>query len=510
MREAREFGRNGELEPIAVIDIGSNSVRLVVYEGLVRSPTTIFNEKVLCGLGRQVASTGHLGKDAVERALAALTRFKAITRLLGVKTLCAIATAACRDASDGPDFIAKGERALGVRIQVLSGEREAALAANGILMGFRHPDGIAGDMGGGSLELIDVGAEKLREAVTLPLGGLRLIDQAGDRMDRALDYADQQIAKVGWLGNGKGRDFYAVGGTWRSIARMHMELTDYPLRVMHGYTLPTRDAMAFCEEIRRTKKLSAMKGIADVARPRREVLPFGALVLERLLKQLQPAQVHFSVFGIREGLLYGLLPPAERRKDPLISFCKEYAELRARSPEHGVELCKWTDVLFAGPGPKETPDEQRLRHAACLLSDISWRSHPDYRGEQSLVLIAHGALGGVDHADRVFLALSIYFRHVGGGGEESSDRLPDRLKGLLSKKMQKRARVVGAAIRAAHMISIGQAGIIDEAPLSYDGGNRLVLSLPKSYAALDGERLRRRFAALAELVDCEPEIRLLR
>lgn len=507
MREARENSRKGELEPIAVIDIGSNSVRLVVYEGLVRSPTTLFNEKVLCGLGRQVASTGRLGKDAVERALSALARFKAITGLLGVKTLCAIATAACRDAKDGPDFIAKGERALGVKIQVLSGEREATLAANGIMMGFRNPDGIAGDMGGGSLELIDVGSDTLRQAVTLPLGGLRLIDQAGDRMDRALELADEAIGAVPWLEKGKGRDFFAVGGTWRSIARMHMELMNYPLRVMHGYTLITKDAIEFCEEIRKTKKLSTMKGIADVARPRREVLPFGALVLERLLKKLQPAQVHFSVFGIREGLLYGLLPPSERQKDPLISFCQEYAELRSRSPHHGDELFKWTDALFEGPQLKETPEERRLRHAACLLSDISWRSHPDYRGEQSLVLIAHGALGGVDHADRVFLALSIYFRHVGSGGEEGDDRLPDRLKSLLSKKMQKRARIIGAGIRAAHMISVGQAGIIDEAPLSYDG-NRLVLTLPRAYVALDGERLRRRFAALAELVDCQPEIRI--
>lgn len=509
MRDKRELDRRDGLEPIAVVDIGSNSVRLVVYEGLERSPTTIFNEKVLCGLGRQVASTGLLGQEAVERALAALRRFKAITNQLGVKNLRAIATAACRDAQDGPQFIAQGEKLLGVKIQVLSGEREAALAANGIMMGFANPDGIAGDLGGGSLELIDVSGETLREAVTMPLGGLRLIDLTGDRLDKAQDFADAQIAKVPWLAQGRGRDFYAVGGTWRSVARMHMEVSDYPLRVMHGYTISTREAISFCEDIRRSKKISSMKGIADVARPRREVLPFGALVLERLLKQLQPACVHFSVFGIREGLLYSLLPVAERRKDPLISFCRDYAEQRSRSPEHGEELCAWSDALFnVGPGPKETPEERRLRHAACLLSDISWRAHPDYRGEQSLILIAHGALAAIDHPDRVFLALAIYFRHVGGGGgEESADRLSDRLKSLISKKQYKRAKIVGAAIRAAHMISIGQAGIIDEAPLSYEG-NRLVLSLPRTYAALDGERLRRRFSALAELVDCQPEIRL--
>jgi exopolyphosphatase/guanosine-5'-triphosphate,3'-diphosphate pyrophosphatase len=508
-RESGEFRRSG-LEPIGVVDIGSNSVRLVVYEGAVRSPTPIFNEKVLCGLGRQVGSTGRLGTESVAQALEALSRFKAIARILGVKNIWAIATAACRDASDGPDFIARGERVLGARIQVLSGQREAELAANGIMMGFRTPDGIAGDLGGGSLEVIEVKGEALRQSVTLPLGGLRLLDAADGRMDEAADIADEEIGRVAWLDNGRNRAFYAVGGTWRAIARLHMEQTDYPLHVMHGYMMPTEDAIDFCEQIRKTRKLSALPGIEEISRQRREVLPYGALVLERLLKKLEPSAVHFSVFGIREGLVYSLLSESERRKDPLISFCAEDARLRSRSAEHAFELCAWTDALFEPPGPKETDDERRLRHAACLLSDISWRAHPDYRGEQGLILIAHAALGGIDHPGRVFLALTNYFRHMGTGGnpeDGGSDKLSERLKAIVSKKLYKRARIIGAAIRAAHMVSIGQAGIIDETPLSYERG-KIVLTIPKAYAALDGERLRRRFAALAELVEREPEIRV--
>jgi exopolyphosphatase / guanosine-5'-triphosphate,3'-diphosphate pyrophosphatase len=505
--ETAEFGRNGELEPIGVIDIGSNSVRLVVYEGAVRSPTPIFNEKVLCGLGREVGSTGHLGEESVERALAALSRFKAIARILAVKNLWAIATAACRDAEDGPDFIARGERALGTRIQILSGQREAELAANGIAMGFRAPQGFAGDLGGGSLEIIEVGGEALRQSTTLPLGGLRLIDAAAGRIEVAVDIVDRQMARVAWLESGRHRRFYAVGGTWRAIARLHMEQADYPLRVMHGYTMPAEDAIEFCEGIRKAKKLSALPGFEHISRPRREVLPYGALVLERLLKRLQPSEVSFSVFGIREGLLYSLLSPSERGKDPLLSFCAEYARLRSRSAEHAVELCDWTDSLFEPPGPKESDEERRLRHAACLLSDISWRAHPEYRGEQSLSLIAHAALGGIDHPGRVFLALAIYSRHAGGDLEgEDAGMLSERLKALITKKLARRARIVGAAIRAAHMLSIGRPGIIDEIPLFYER-NRLVLKLPKAYATLDGERLRRRFAVLAELVEREPEIR---
>jgi exopolyphosphatase / guanosine-5'-triphosphate,3'-diphosphate pyrophosphatase len=499
-------GRFAELDPLGVIDIGSNSVRLVVYEGAVRAPAPLFNEKVLCGLGRSVATTGHLGHEAVERALAALRRFRAIADILQVKSLRAVATAAVREAEDGVDFIMRGEEACGTKIEVLSGEKEAELAAHGIMMGFLNADGFAADLGGGSLELIDIAHGSLAEATTMPLGGLRLIDTTGGRLEKAADVVDQHLAGVPWLPKGRGRTFYAVGGTWRSLARMHMEQTGYPLRVMHGYALPTAEAIAFCAALRKTKKLALLPGIEEVSRARREVLPYGALVLERLLEQIGPEQVVFSVFGIREGLLYSLLPPQERAKDPLLSFCEDYARLRSRSVEHAHELIAWTDALFAPPGPKETSEERRLRQAACLISDIGWRAHPDYRGEQSLNVLAHAALGGIDHQGRIFLALAVYFRHT-GPGETEGDELSERLKAVAGKRAQKRARIIGAAIRTAHMISVGMPGVIRDTPLSYDG-DRLVLTLPKARAALDGERLRRRFETLAQLVGRQPEIRV--
>ncbi len=495
-----------DLEPIGVIDIGSNSVRLVVYEGAVRAPTPLFNEKVLCGLGKSIASTGKLGTDAIDRALAALTRFRAITRILEVKNVRALATAAVREAADGPEFIARAEKALGMRIEILSGEREAKLAAQGIMMGFVDPNGTAGDLGGGSLELIDIASDKLTQATTLPVGGLRLIDATGNKIEKAQALIDDALAQVPWLSQGAGRPFYAVGGSWRAIAKLHMEQTNYPLHVTHGYAIPTMEAIAFCEFLRKTKKLSGLAGFEGLAKARREVLPYGAFVLERLLRLLAPSEVIFSVFGIREGLIYSLLPVHERRKDPLLSFCAEYASLRSRSVEQAWELCKWTDALFEPPGPKETPDERRLRYAACLISDIGWREHPDYRGEQSLNLLAHSGLSGVDHPGRVFMALAIFYRHA-GASQEHADELSERLKLLITKKAQKRARIVAAAIRTAHMLSVGVPGVIDEAPLSYDG-DKLVLTIPKTYAGLDGERLRRRFDTLAQLVEKIPEVRI--
>jgi len=505
-RDDRPVGLD-ELEPISVVDIGSNSVRLVVYEGAIRSPAPLFNEKVLCGLGRTVASTGKLDADAVERAIEALRRFHAINRVLSVKNVRVIATAAVREAANGPEFIARGEEAIGARIAVLSGAREAELAAMGTLMGIPNANGIAGDLGGGSLELIDVASAKSTASATLPLGGLRLIDTSGNKLDKAIEIVDASLAELPWLSAGEGRTFYAVGGTWRSLARLHMDLRKYPLRVMHGYSIESRACIDFCDSIRRAKKIADIRGIEDIARPRREVLPYGALVLERLLRRMKPKEVVFSVFGVREGLVFSLLSPAERERDPLLAYCEDHARLHSRSLAHARELCTWTDAVFSEPGPRESAEEQRLRHAACLLSDVGWRAHPDHRGEQSLNIVAHAGLGGIDHEGRIFLALTVYFRHVGTGRVSGAeDELPTALKSLVSRRTLKRARILGAAIRSAHMLSIGRPGIIDETPLTYEGG-KLVLTLPPTHRDLDGERLRRRFEVLAQLVDQRPEIR---
>ena len=502
--------RSGDLEPIGIVDIGSNSVRLVVYEGAVRAPTPLFNEKVLAGLGRSIASTGALDANAIEQALGGLVRFRAILRILGVKNVRAIATAACREAKNGAAFIVRGERALGQTIEVLSGAQEAELAANGILMGFEAPNGIAGDLGGGSLELIDISGKALKRATTLPLGSLRLIDAGQGRMERAQSITDIEIGGVGWLSSGAGRTFYAVGGTWRAFAKLHMANRDYPLHMMQGYAVPAGAVIDFCEQIRKAKRLAGIEGAGTVTKARREVLPYGALVLERLLRRMRPSEVVFSMFGIREGLIYKLLSKSEQERDPLLAFATDYATLRSRSLKHSQELCIWTDALFGGGGPSETVAERRLRHAACLLSDVAWRAHPDYRGEQSLAGVAHAALAGIDHPGRVFLAMASFYRHAGPGGktDEVAD-LSNRLLPLLSPRLLERAKIIGAAVRAAHMLSIGRAGIIDEIPLNYEK-DRLVIRVPRSYASLDGDRLKRRFATLAALLGKTADLRVTR
>jgi exopolyphosphatase / guanosine-5'-triphosphate,3'-diphosphate pyrophosphatase len=488
--------------PIAVVDIGSNSVRLIVYEDAGRAPAPLFNEKVLCGLGRTIATTGKLAPDAVKRALRALRRFRALIDQLGAGHVEVIATAAARDADNGPDFIAQAERILERKITVLSGTKEAELAALGIESGFHAADGFAGDLGGGSLELIDVRGGRLSDAVTLPLGGLRLIDASGGNLKKAREIVDAEIGKVDWLEKGRGRDFYAIGGTWRALARLHMTQTNYPLSVMHNYKINAEEALKFSALLDHQSQ-SSLAGIRDISSARRETIPYGALVLERLIKQMKPRAVVVSVFGIREGLLYSLLSEDEKRRDPLIAACEDLARQRSRSLDSAYELCFWTDALFRAPGPTETPEQRRLRHAACLLSDIGWRAHPDYRGAQSLNLVAHGDFVGVDHAGRAFLALTVYYRNEGLVRDELSQRLVE----LVDKDMLKRARILGAAFRAAHMVSAAMPGVLTNTPVTYEG-NRLVWTLPEPYANLEGERVERRFRALAGLLDREGEIRV--
>lgn len=502
-----ERGRFSELTPVAVIDIGSNSVRLVVYEGAVRAVTPLFNEKILCGLGRYVAATGMLGKEGMDRALAALARFRAIADAFGVGRLQAFATAAVREAQDGPEFLQSGERVLKSGIRVLTGSEEAHYAALGLRMAFPDVDGVVGDLGGGSLELINMQDGAENTATTLPLGGLRLIEASGGKLDRAVAIVDEALAQVDWIDRFQGRTFYSVGGTWRAFARLHMERVNYPLHVMQGYRIPTAEAIALAEDFRKAKKPKDVRGLSVVSPSRREVLPFGAVALERLLLRLKPQYIVTSVFGVREGIVFEMLPEEERRSDPLLSFCLDYARLRSRSAEHAVELCDWTGALFDRKDLSETPQDRRLRQAACLLSDIGWRAHPDYRGEQSLNVIAHAGLSGIDHAGRVFLALTAYHRHT-GKGNNGNDSFSSRLKSLIDRRDQQRARIIGVAVRAAHMISVGMPGTILRTKLSYEGDDVLVLDMDRSLAPLDGERVRKRFTSLAEVVGCRLVVRI--
>jgi exopolyphosphatase / guanosine-5'-triphosphate,3'-diphosphate pyrophosphatase len=493
-------GRLDHGPPVAVFDIGSNSVRLMVYEGLTRSPTPLFNERTLAGLGREVQTTGLLAADAVEMALKALRRYRALCDTMQVGRVWAIATAACRDARNGRAFVTEAERICRVPVALLSGKRESRLTAMGVVSGIHHADGIVGDLGGGSLELVDVRDTRVQKGVTLPLGVLALQDLSGKSPKKAEKIVADALADLP-LKRAAGRSFYAVGGTWRALARLHMWQVGYPLHVMHGYVIPAREAAEFSRLLHRVDP-ETLSQIEAVAKPRRALLPYAALLLEQLVQKTRVNQVVLSVLGVREGLLYSLLDARERRQDPLIAAARELNLVRSRSPQHEEELVTWTDRFMASSGLDESAEEKRLRHAACLLADIGWRAHPDYRGEQSLNLIAHGGFAGIDHPGRAFLALAVFFRHVGLLHDEE---LSPRLRELASTRLLDRARVLGAAMRVAYLVSAAMPGVLPRAPLKTVKG-RLVLHLRGELSALAGERVFNRLRQLARLIGREPDI----
>ncbi len=485
--------------PVAVVDIGSNSVRLVVYDGLRRSPSPVFNEKILCGLGRGVATEGKLAEEGMRRAIAALKRFRALVRQIGARQVHAVATAAAREATNGAEFIARAEKALGFDIKVLTGKEEARFAALGVIAGIPGADGIAGDLGGGSLELIDIKDGKLRDGITLPIGPLRLMDMSGGSIDKAREIIDETFARTGILKLLKGRTFYAVGGTWRNLAKLHMAQSHYPLHVLHCYQLSRQQAMSLSALVANLSP-SSLKDIREVSKSRSDTMPFGALVLERLLHHAEASRVEISVYGVREGLLYSKLPLRKKRADPLLSSCWDFARRYARSPEHELELCDWTDQLF-GPGKlAETAQQRRLRYAACLLADIGWRAHPDYRAERSLSMISQAAFVGVDHPGRVFLALTIFYRYD-GEGEDGDD-----LTRILDDEENQRAHLLSSMFRLAYLLSAAMPGMLPKIGIRLGDNKTLVLTLPKKLADLSGERVEKRLAGLAAEMGRTPKL----
>ena len=482
--------------PVAIIDIGSNSVRLVVYENKSRSLAAIFNEKTLCGLGREVQSTGLLAPDAVEKALAALKRFRALCRVMHVGEVHAIATAACRDATNGPAFIAKAERLCGCPIEILSGAREAKLSALGVASGIHKADGIVGDLGGGSLELIDVRGHRIRHGLTLPLGGLALQDASQKSLKKAEKIVSERILGVTQLKAGRGRTFYAVGGTWRALARIHIIQSGYPLHIMHGYSIPADDALYFVRRLRRLAASNTLADIETVADARRPLLTYAALVLEYIIRTAKPKTIVFSTFGVREGLLYEMLPEKEQQKDGLLAAAEQLNRLEARSPRHAEDLISWTDRFVRVAGLRENDEEKRIRHAACLISDIGWRAHPDHRGEQTLNVVANSNFGSISHADRAFLALATYYRYAGFGAENEA---PEAVRALITPVMVERARLIGAMVRVAILISAAQKGVLPHTHFR-NQNRKLLLVFDRRIADLAADRVGNRFKQLAKMI----------
>src|SRR5271167_2227762 len=482
-------GRAGRA-PYAIIDIGSNSVRLVVYDQLGRAPLPRFNEKSLCRLGEGLAQTGAINADGFRRTIDAMRRFRAIAKAMGVAKLDVTGTEAIRRASNGPALAAAIEAQSGLHVRILSGAEEARFAALGVISGFFRPVGSVGDMGGGSLEVAEAIDDRVGDhSVSLPLGALPV-----EAMLRAgLSAAKRQIDEI--LRQGLPRElarpvFYPVGGGWRTLAKAHMEAVGAPVRVVHGYTIGAVEAREFARAVSRLSaaKLAATPGVTE---RRARTLPAAALALDRLLKHLAPERVVFSALGLREGFLYSQLSREEQYLDPLVEGAQLIGLPLARVPDFAPALVRWTAELFQG----ETQAETRLRVAVCALSDIAWRDAPDLRAEESFRRVLQFPFIGIDHPERVYLATAIHARYA---GRPDAPWLSPAI-GLLTPSARSRAQILGRAILLAYRFSGGVPAVLAGARLQIEA-DCVRLEVAAAARAPDSEVVGERLKLLAAAI----------
>ena len=480
--------RAGRLDraPYGIIDIGSNSVRLVVYDQLGRAPLPRFNEKSLCRLGDGLAQTGRIAEEGYRRTVEAVRRFRAIADAMGVLRLDATATEAVRRAENGKDLVEAIRVEAGIDVRILTGAEEARFATLGVISGFFRPVGIVGDMGGGSLEIAKALDDRVGDDwVSLPLGALPVeaIMQDKGNPKRRIDaiLAESLPATL------RHPTFFAVGGGWRTFAKAQMLAAGAAVPVVHGYRIPAEEARAFAKSILRMSpaKLAELPG---VPRRRTRTLPAAAMMLDRVLKHLAPDHVVFSALGLREGWLYSQLDAEERYLDPLIEGAQLVGLPPARVPDFAAALVSWTGALSRD----EAVSDKRLRVALCALSDISWRDHPDIRAEESYRRILQFPFIGLDHTERAFLAIALHARYA---GRLDAPYLAGALS-LLKAADRRRAEVLGRAVLLAYRLSGGTPAVLADSRLSIEP-NRLRLEVGHSARIPDSEAVGERLSMLA-------------
>jgi len=477
---------------MGIIDIGSNSIRLVIYDGPARIPAALFNEKVMAGLGKGVSRDGTLDAEAMERAIASLGRFKRLAEQMGVPRPRTVATAAVREAANGRMFIDR-VLDLGLPIELLSGDDEARMAGLGVIASIPEANGIVGDLGGGSLELARVVDGEVRETSSFPFGVLRIgaVKQQGPRALAAL--VAKTFKKSGWAGKGASLPFYMVGGSWRSLARLDMHLTQYPLPIVHHYWMPPENAQHLVRVLAHLdrKRLRDVVGLSGARIP---TLSHAASLLSQVVRQLGSSELIVSAYGLREGLLYDDLSEYQRAQDPLIASAREEGARQGRFPEHGDLLERWLAPLFEN----ESPADARVRHATCLLADVGWRAHPEFRAERGVETALHGNWVGIDSRGRGMMAHALWTSFGGQDAVPVISSICSPLEILTAERW-------GYALRLGQRFSGGVADALVGSRLALTPG-ALELHVERDNAILYGEAVERRHRILAAAFATEPRL----
>lgn len=476
-RAERDGAFSGATPERAIIDIGSNTVRLVVYGGSMRAPTVLLNEKVAAKLGRDIAETGALADEAIELAMRGLKRFALLLEDLGIEDVETVATAAVRDASNGGEFV-KQLRALGFNPRVITGEEEACLSANGVAGAFPGATGTVADLGGGSLELVEVCDGRPGSAVTLPLGTLRLPEyreNSDDEADMRKSLEKTLKKGAGDLGStvGEGQPLYLVGGTWRTMAVYAMQEQGHPLSDPHGFELNAKQA----KELARTlagQSPDDLKSRERISSMRAEKLPDAAVLLQALLSRIGPSGLVFSSWGLREGLLYDRLPDHGKAQDPLLAGIGVFSTQRGAPPTLAARIAAWT----VDAAPSRDHGTERLRLAATMLALASMQIEPNIRLPQAIDWALHKRWIAISGKERAMLAAA----NAANGNHLD---LPESVSELASEDALDEAVCWGLAIRLARRIGAKSRKSLQVSRLMISDGT-LVLRLEQSHEALFG------------------------
>ena len=483
------------LERVGVVDVGSNSIRLVVFDGAARSPAYFYNEKIMAGLGQGLADTGRLNPLGRQRALSALKRFAQIAKGMDLPPLTCVATAAVREAVDGDDFRHQVEAETGLKLWVIDGAEEARLSAQGVLLGWPEAQGMVCDIGGNSMELAELKDGAVGKRVTSALGPFRLQQIKGGK-NGLLKYIREVVRGLAEQMGTHHERIYLVGGSWRAIARLDMERRNYPMTVLHEYRMDPKSLLETVAWINKTD-LTALRLKTGTSQARMDLVPLASLVLKQLVETFGPAEIDVSSYGIREGLLYEQMPDRLRRRDPLIEACRYAEQTMSRMPGFGKKLFSFLLPIYEGAPAARL----RMVKAACLLHDTTWRAHPDYRAEVCFDNATRANLGGLSHQERVFVGLALLHRYK---NSRAGSQL-EPLFALLTPAEIQEAEVLGKAMRFGAMLSAQspeRAGTLSYDPVM----KKLSLTLQRECEALFGEVARARFQSLAEALGATSEV----
>ncbi len=472
-----------KIEPFAVCDIGANSVRIVIYNGKHRVADALYNQKFTCKLGK----TDHFGRltaASKAKAISAMQDFRNVINSFNVKDVFALATAGLRDAEDGAEFAKELSAALGITVNIISGETEARYAAKGVLFGFPKANGLIADLGGGSVELAFVNKGKAFPGQSFPLGILKL--QAHQTTPNDFTECENYIAGILANTNFSNDTLYTVGGSWRAFALLHMIHIDHPLRIIHGYSTDAKSALKFCKLLQ-SEKFSELKRPYEISKRRFLGLPFSATLLTEMINRYAIKEIVFSANGLREGVLMENLPPEEQKSDPHEILGKSINLQISRKPET-------TEALFSPLSffiDRDHQEEADLIRFFCRRSDIAWRRHPDYRALYAYEDAIYGTFFGLTHENRIFLALAGAFRN-------NSDYIPN-LKTITSVSPQiiKKAKIFGIAAKFCYVTSLFNQEIMERISFFFTPDGKLSVS-PK--ALLKNETAEKIFQKLSETI----------